>query len=659
MKKFIFLISWIIAVSILNIENAYCQSGAKWSSNGNYFSNPNAKPVFGTLDSNDVIIISAGIERSRYTTDGIFQINNGTNLEITGDIISHLFSGSTGLVSYDINGKFHWVPYGNPNSVLFGDGTWGILPPDDDWLQITGSYNIYTFPERWVGIGIEPSVPLDVLGNVWFRGNLTVDSDADFGGKVTADTIQASTVNGTNGSLDFNGSSITNISSINAGSISADNLNVSYTMFDSLEVQDKIKVGSNSIVLESFAFPNGPDNHIYTTAGSGSLYLQSQSYNQNTIINANNDGFVGIGTSTPAKNIHIKGITYIPSPIKSTILRIEDQVQGTTIIRNVWWDMVASGVDEKLYINTEASDLAGEKNIMTLTEEGKVGIGTTEPEEKLHISNGNIRTDGQRMIINGFNGAKNFWFRTSGSEPSSVFMAFVGESDGNAEAVNIAPGGIAGIYVTDGNVGIGTTTPTLGKLQIDPGVADSDHGIVLKMGSGGTSARMFLYPDGSGDQNFIITRGHFEPANFNGISVDLYGKVGIATTCVPAYYKLAVNGKIICEELTVELENDNCWGDFAFDKNYKRMNWKEKQKYYLKNKHLPGILSAKQIQKDGLIVGETMSGITLNVEENRLDITDLFKMYYELKKEYAEIRKENKELKNENAYIKAELKLLK
>ncbi len=44
-------------------------------------------------------------------------------------------------------------------------------------------------------------------------------------------------------------------------------------------------------------------------------------------------------------------------------------------------------------------------------------------------------------------------------------------------------------------------------------------------------------------------------------------------------------------------------------------------------------------------MGETIRDVTKNVEENRLDITDLYKMYKELKKKFYEIKNENTALK--------------
>ena len=75
------------------------------------------------------------------------------------------------------------------------------------------------------------------------------------------------------------------------------------------------------------------------------------------------------------------------------------------------------------------------------------------------------------------------------------------------------------------------------------------------------------------------------------------------------------------------------------------MSYQEKEKFFKQNKHLQGVSSAKQIEEDGLDIAKTMTGITMNVEENSLDIIALYKMLEDLKNE-------NKELKNEIKALK-------
>lgn len=102
---------------------------------------------------------------------------------------------------------------------------------------------------------------------------------------------------------------------------------------------------------------------------------------------------------------------------------------------------------------------------------GGVGIGTYQPAQTLNV-NGWIQTEGARLIINGFDGSPgNFWFRTTASEPGSVFMAFGASAGGDAVGVQIAPGGNCGVYVDNvGRVGIGTTIPATSLHLVSGGV---------------------------------------------------------------------------------------------------------------------------------------------------------------------------------------------
>lgn len=117
------------------------------------------------------------------------------------------------------------------------------------------------------------------------------------------------------------------------------------------------------------------------------------------------------------------------------------------------------------------------------------------------------------------------------------------------------------------------------------------------------------------------------------------GNVGIGTALAHNSngYKLAVNGKIGGKEILIEINSD-AWSDFVFEPTYQRMSFLEKEKFYTKEKHLPNIKSAKDIGTNGLDVSKVMSGITQNVEENTLDIVDLYKKILSLEKENMELK---------------------
>jgi len=99
---------------------------------------------------------------------------------------------------------------------------------------------------------------------------------------------------------------------------------------------------------------------------------------------------------------------------------------------------------------------------------------------------------------------------------------------------------------------------------------------------------------------------------------------------------LNVCGTIKAKEIIVD-ETDGC--DYVFEDDYKRMTPEEKAKYYKEKKHLFGLPSAKEIEKNGLKIGKTMSGLTLNVEELSLDLIDLYKIIIEQKKEIEQLKK--------------------
>ena len=94
---------------------------------------------------------------------------------------------------------------------------------------------------------------------------------------------------------------------INANCVTTSCLNVSgKTQFDSLRVLKKLKIGAGSLIIENNpVITSGfPSNSIYTDNQfsppvSNDLFIQSTSYINNTIINANNTGNVGVGTTIP------------------------------------------------------------------------------------------------------------------------------------------------------------------------------------------------------------------------------------------------------------------------------------------------------------------------------------------------------------------------
>jgi hypothetical protein len=94
------------------------------------------------------------------------------------------------------------------------------------------------------------------------------------------------------------------------------------------------------------------------------------------------------------------------------------------------------------------------------------------------------------------------------------------------------------------------------------------------------------------------------------------GNVGIGTTQIPSGYKLAVNGKIICEEVKVKLYST--WPDFVFISDYHLMPLHELKNFINQNKHLPEIPSAAEVEESGNNLGAMVTILLQKVEEQTL-----------------------------------------
>jgi hypothetical protein len=126
---------------------------------------------------------------------------------------------------------------------------------------------------------------------------------------------------------------------------------------------------------------------------------------------------------------------------------------------------------------------------------------------------------------------------------------------------------------------------------------------------------------------------------YQGCYIVTKANVGIGTYIIPTDYKLAVKGKIIAEEMKVQL-NANWPPDYVFEDTYKRMSLKELEDYVLCNKHLPHIPSASEMKKEGgFQLGNLQMQMLQTAEEQALFIIDLQKQVDELKKEIDELKK--------------------
>lgn len=192
------------------------------------------------------------------------------------------------------------------------------------------------------------------------------------------------------------------------------------------------------------------------------------------------------------------------------------------------------------------------------------------------------------------------------------------------------------LYYTSGRVAINTTTypnhPHIKLLvngsQLIYGTSASlyfggatntpagygNYGIEYNESEGGLN---FWRPFGSKSQNWIL----FLKDN---------GSIGIGTKDLSSGYKLTVAGGIHAREVLV---TETAGGaDFVFDKSYKLRPLSEVDAFINKNKHLPEIQSAQDMQINGINIAEFQIKLLQKIEELTLYIIEQQKEINELKK---------------------------
>ncbi len=100
------------------------------------------------------------------------------------------------------------------------------------------------------------------------------------------------------------------------------------------------------------------------------------------------------------------------------------------------------------------------------------------------------------------------------------------------------------------------------------------------------------------------------------------GNVGIGTTAIPSGFALAVSGDVLAKRIKVIAEDVN-WPDYVFESRYSKMSLHNLDKYIRKNKHLPGIPSAQEVQEEGIDLGSMDARLLEKIEELTLYLIEL------------------------------------
>jgi hypothetical protein len=251
---------------------------------------------------------------------------------------------------------------------------------------------------------------------------------------------------------------------------------------------------------------------------------------------------------------------------------------------------------------------------MIMASNGNMGIGTTNPRGKLDIWGGT--------------------FHVTGSDLNGTLVA--GTQTGNAwigcdylnNGISISPTGL---------VGIGTVS-TAFKFDVN----------------GSARAKEMDLNNGSADGARLVFRSQGNPEwrvrNFNGLAffpgegqptslwLDNSGSIGVGVQDTRGY-KFAVNGSAIFTQVVVKTYP---WPDYVFHSNYRLRPLSEVEQYINQYHHLPEVVSAEEVEKNGLNVGDNQAMLLKKIEELTLYVIEQSKEIKELRKEMEQVKKSKK-----------------
>jgi hypothetical protein len=187
-----------------------------------------------------------------------------------------------------------------------------------------------------------------------------------------------------------------------------------------------------------------------------------------------------------------------------------------------------------------------------------------------------------------------------------------------------------------GNVGIGTLNPESGnKLEVIGGEFKCNQDIILGNNDWYFDSRFWangdvfgIYPSNPNHTGWLTDKG-FRLFNDGKVAI------GIPVSLNNTDYRLSVEGKIVCQQVVVNIDG---WPDYVFKPEYKLLSLPELSNYITKNKHLPGIPTDNEMIKNGNNLGNTDSLLMLKIEELTLYLIDQQKQIEELQMELKTLR---------------------
>jgi hypothetical protein len=236
--------------------------------------------------------------------------------------------------------------------------------------------------------------------------------------------------------------------------------------------------GSNTVL--TLFNTSGGDGSITVTGTSNTLNYGFSTFSATDAFYIQNDGNVGIGTTSPANKLDVRGSTNINSTLT---------ISPNTNLKNTFTFTTNASNDGRLFIKSDTTDKVDiQANGSSYFNGGNVGIGTSSPSAKLQIQD----TTQIRSVVSASQNVMQFW-----SDSTPNFAAGIGCST--------VAGGLQSAIVFETYVNGGAWTErfrfaSAGQL----GIGGTNYGTAGQvLTSGGASAAPTWAAAGGGSQAFV------------------------------------------------------------------------------------------------------------------------------------------------------------